>query len=329
MSIMVATGNAATQGILFRDAAAIERLRTVDTLIVDKTGTLTEGKPTLERVVPVPGYDEDEVLRIAASIDQGSEHPLAEAVVRAARARGLVLDKPEAFESNSGIGVRGSLSNRPVALGNPALMAELGVRTQPLAEQAERLRAAGASVLFLAVGGKLVGLLAVSDPIKATSADALAALRASGIRVVMATGDALATARAVAARLDIDDVHGELRPADVRAGRAAAARDARSRWRATASTMRRLAQADVGIAMGTGRTCRDAERAGDANMTCAASSGAQDLEQTIANMKQNLASRSSATRRNPACGRRAVSADGWLLARSLRWKMFRARPGDR
>jgi Cu+-exporting ATPase len=254
MSIMVATGNAATQGILFRDAAAIERLRTVDTLIVDKTGTLTEGKPVLERVVAVPGYDENEVLRIAASIDQGSEHPLAHAVVRAARERGLALDKPEAFESNSGVGVRGSVTNRPVALGNPALMAELGVRIQPLADEAERLRAEGASVLLLAVGGKLVGLLAVSDPVKATSADALAALRAAGIRVVMATGDGLATARAVAARLDIDDVHGEVRPADKLALVAKLQRETHVVAMAGdgINDAPALAQADVGIAMGTG-----------------------------------------------------------------------------
>jgi Cu+-exporting ATPase len=293
MSIMVATGNAATQGILFRDAAAIEHLRTVDTLIVDKTGTLTEGKPTLERVVAVSGYEEDEVLRIAASIDQGSEHPLAEAVVRAARARGLVLDKPEAFESNSGIGVRGSLSNRPVALGNPALMAELGVRTQALAEQAERLRAAGASVLFLAVGGKLVGLLAVSDPIKATSADALAALRALGIRVVMATGDGLATARAVAARLDIDDVHGELRPADKLALVARLQRETHVVAMAGdgINDAPALAQADVGIAMGTGtdvamQSAQVTLVKGDLRGIVRAR---RISEETIANMKQNLA----------------------------------------
>jgi len=293
MSIMVATGNAATQGILFRDAAAIEHLRTVDTLIVDKTGTLTEGRPTLERVVAVPGYEEDEVLRIAASIDQGSEHPLAEAVVRAARERGLVLGEPEGFESSSGIGVRGSLSNRPVALGNPALMAELGVRTQVLADQAEPLRATGASVLLLAVGGKLVGLLAVSDPIKATSADALAALKAAGIRVVMATGDGLATARAVAARLDIDDVHGELRPADKLALVARLQRETRVVGMAGdgINDAPALAQADVGIAMGTGtdvamQSAQVTLVKGDLRGIVRAR---RISEETIANMKQNLA----------------------------------------
>ena len=292
MSIMVATGKAATQGILFRDAAAIETLRAVDTLIVDKTGTLTEGKPSLERVVAVPGYAEDEVLRIAASIDQGSEHPLADAVVRAARERGLVLERPESFESSSGIGVRGVLAGRPIALGNAALMAESGVRIQPLAEQAEALRATGASVLLLAVGGKLVGLLAVSDRIKESAADALAALRASGIAVVMATGDGPATARSVAERLGIDDVHGELRPADKLALVARLQRETRSVAMAGdgINDAPALAQADVGIAMGTGtdvamQSAKITLVKGDLRAIARAR---RISEETIANMKQNL-----------------------------------------
>ncbi|HTJ04557.1 MAG TPA: heavy metal translocating P-type ATPase [Caldimonas sp.] len=292
MSIMVATGKAATQGILFRDAAAIEMLRAVDTLIVDKTGTLTEGKPSLERVVAVPGYAEDEVLRIAASIDQGSEHPLADAVVRAARERGLVLERPESFESSSGIGVRGVLAGRPIALGNAALMAESGVRIQPLAEQAEALRATGASVLLLAVGGKLVGLLAVSDRIKESAADALAALRASGIAVVMATGDGPATARSVAERLGIDDVHGELRPADKLALVARLQRETRSVAMAGdgINDAPALAQADVGIAMGTGtdvamQSAKITLVKGDLRAIARAR---RISEETIANMKQNL-----------------------------------------
>jgi len=292
MSIMVATGKAATQGILFRDAAAIETLRAVDTLIVDKTGTLTEGKPSLERVVAVPGYAEDEVLRIAASIDQGSEHPLADAVVRAARERGLVLERPESFESSSGIGVRGVLAGRPIALGNAALMAESGVRIQPLAEQAEALRATGASVLLLAVGGKLVGLLAVSDRIKESAADALAALRASGIAVVMATGDGPATARSVAERLGIDDVHGELRPADKLALVARLQRETRSVAMAGdgINDAPALAQADVGIAMGTGtdvamQSAKITLVKGDLRAIVRAR---RISEETIANMKQNL-----------------------------------------
>jgi Cu+-exporting ATPase len=293
MSIMVATGKAATQGILFRDAAAIEHLRDVDTLIVDKTGTLTEGKPTVVRVVAVPGYGEDEVLRIAASIDQGSEHPLADAVVRTARDRGLVLETPEAFEASSGIGVRGVLAGRPVALGNTALMAELGVRTQGLSEEAERLRGEGASVVLLAVGGKLVGLIGVSDPIKPTSAEALAALRSTGIRVVMATGDGHATARAVGARLEIDEIHGELRPADKLALVAKLQRESRCVAMAGdgINDAPALAQADVGIAMGTGtdvamQSAKITLVKGDLRGIARAR---RVSEQTIANMKQNLA----------------------------------------
>ena len=292
MSIMVATGKAASQGVLFRDAAAIETLRAVDTLIVDKTGTLTEGKPSVERVVAVPGYAQDEVLRIAASIDQGSEHPLADAVVRAARERGLVLERPETFESSSGIGVRGRIAGRPVALGNAALMAEGGVRTQALAEPAETLRASGASVLMLAVGGKLVGLVAVSDRVKESAADALAALRAAGIAVVMATGDGPATARSVAEQLGIDDVHGELRPADKLALVARLQRETRCVAMAGdgINDAPALAQADVGIAMGTGtdvaiQSARITLVKGDLRAIARAR---RISEETIANMKQNL-----------------------------------------
>ncbi|MGH8606461.1 MAG: heavy metal translocating P-type ATPase, partial [Gammaproteobacteria bacterium] len=254
MSIMVATGKAATQGVLFRDAAAIEHLRKVDTLIVDKTGTLTEGKPAFDRVVPAAGVEPDEVLRLAASLDQGSEHPLADAIVRAGRERGLTLDKPEAFESGSGIGVRGRVAGRQLALGNPALMQQLGVVLDSLTSQAEALRAEGASVMHLAVDGRLLGLLAVSDPIKRSTPEALASLKAAGLRVVMATGDGLTTARAVAERLGVDEVHGEVKPADKlllveqlqRQGRVVAmAGDGINDAPA-------LAKADVGVAMGTG-----------------------------------------------------------------------------
>ena len=204
MSIMVATGRGATHGVLFRDAAAIENLRKIDTLIIDKTGTLTEGKPAFDRAVAAPGFNEIEVLRLAASLDQGSEHPLADAIVRAARERHLSLDKPENFESGSGIGVRGQVGGRQLALGNTALMEQLGVAVQALVSQAELLRSEGASVMHLAVDGQLAGLLAVSDPIKASTPEALATLKAAGLRIVMATGDGLTTARAVGERLGID-----------------------------------------------------------------------------------------------------------------------------
>jgi len=254
MSIMAATGRAATQGILFRDAAAIEGLRKVNTLIVDKTGTLTEGKPAFDRVVPAPGATEQEVLQTAASIDQGSEHPLAHAIVAEARRRGLDLDKPESFESSSGIGVRGSVRGRRIALGNTALMEAGKVDWKVLQREAESLRSEGASVMYLAVDGRLLGLIAVSDPVKATTEEALATLRQAGMTVVMATGDGVTTAKSVATRLGISEVYGEVKPQDKldlverlqREGRTVAmAGDGINDAPA-------LAKANVGIAMGTG-----------------------------------------------------------------------------
>ena len=254
MSIMVATGKGATQGVLFRDAAAIENLRKVDTLIIDKTGTLTEGRPTFEKAVPSEGFDADEILRLAASLDQGSEHPLAAAIVAAARERKLVLDKPENFESGSGIGVQGQVGGRHLVLGNTALMQQINVSVDALTTQAEALRAEGASVMHLAIDGKLAGLLAVSDPIKASTMEALTALKASGLRIVMATGDGITTAKAVGAKLGIEEVHGEVKPQDKlilverlqKEGRIVAmAGDGINDAPA-------LAKANVGIAMGTG-----------------------------------------------------------------------------
>jgi Cu+-exporting ATPase len=293
MSIMVATGRGATRGVLFRDAAAIENLRKIDTLIVDKTGTLTEGRPTFERAVAAPGHTEDEVLRLAASLDQGSEHPLAAAIVAAAKARGLALDKPEQFDSESGIGVRGMVAGQALALGNTALMAQLGIDVSALASQAEALRAQGASVMHLAAGKTLAGLLAVSDPIKATTADALASLRHAGLRVIMATGDGLTTARAVGRRLGIDEVHGEVKPADKlklveklqsEGHKVAMAGDGINDAPA-------LARADVGIAMGTGTDVA----MNSAQLTLVkgdlrgiATARALSVA-TVANMKQNLA----------------------------------------
>ncbi len=254
MSIMVATGRGATQGILFRDAAAIERMGKVDTLIVDKTGTLTEGRSTFEQAIAVSGVTVDEVLRLAASLDQGSEHPLADAIVRAAREQGLALDKVEDFESASGIGVHGKVGGRRLALGNGALMAQEGVDTAILAEQAEKLRKDGASVMHLAADGQLLGLLAVSDPVKASTPEALESLRAVGLRVIMATGDGLTTAKAVGARLGIDEVYGEVKPA----GKLALVERLQGEGRVVAmagdgiNDAPALARADVGVAMGTG-----------------------------------------------------------------------------
>jgi P-type Cu+ transporter len=292
MSIMVATGRGATQGVLFRDAAAIEHLRRVDTLIVDKTGTLTEGRPAFERALPAAGFEAHEVLRLAASLDQGSEHPLADAIVRAARGRGLALEKAESFESSSGIGVQGQVGGRHLALGNSALMGQLGVDVAILAPQAEALRAEGASVMHLAADGRLLGLLAVSDPVKASTPEALATLRAAGLHVVMATGDGLTTARAVAARLGITDVHGEVTPAAKLALVERLQREGRIVAMAGdgINDAPALAQADVGIAMGTGTDV--AMNSAQVTLVKGDLRGiaqARALSQaTIANMKQNL-----------------------------------------
>ena len=292
MSIMVATGQGATHGVLFRDAAAIENLRKIDTLIIDKTGTLTEGRPVFDRVVAASGFDESEVLRLAASLDQGSEHPLAEAIVNAAHERGLSLETPDNFESGSGIGVRGQVGDRQLALGNTALMEQLGISVQSLIPQAEELRSEGASVMHLAINGELAGLLAVSDPIKKSTPEALATLKEAGLRIVMATGDGLTTARSVAARLGIDEVHGEVKPADKlelvsklqKEGRIVAmAGDGINDAPA-------LAKADVGIAMGTGtdvamNSAQVTLIKGDLRGIAVARSLS---EATVGNMKQNL-----------------------------------------
>jgi Cu+-exporting ATPase len=254
MSIMAATGRAATRGVLFRDAAAIEDLRKVDTLVIDKTGTLTEGKPAFDRIVPAAGVGEDEVLQIAASIDQGSEHPLAQAIVAEANRRALALDKPARFESASGIGVRGQLNGCRIALGNTALMDAEGADWRPLSGPAERLRADGASVVYLAVDKAVRGFVAVSDPIKASTAEALKTLRDEGLTVVMATGDGVTTAKAVAARLGIREYHGEVKPQD----KLSLIERLQSEGKIVAmagdgiNDAPALAKANVGIAMGTG-----------------------------------------------------------------------------
>ena len=293
MSIMVATGKAATQGVLFRDAAAIENFRKVDTLIVDKTGTLTEGKPRFDRVVAAAGFTEDEVLRLAASLDQGSEHPLANALVSAAREKKLVLDKAEEFESSTGIGVRGSVGGKLLALGNTALMTQLGIPVESLKAQAEMLRAEGASVMILAIEKQAAGLLAVSDPIKASTAEALTTLKASGLRVIMATGDGLTTAQSVAARLGIDEVHGEVKPADKLALVEKLQREGRIVAMAGdgINDAPALAKADVGVAMGTGtdvamNSAQVTLVKGDLRGIAQARAISNE---TIANMKQNLA----------------------------------------
>jgi len=293
MSIMVATGLGATRGVLFRNAAAIENLRKVDTLIVDKTGTLTEGHPIFDRAVPASGFKANEVLRLAASLDQGSEHPLANAIVQAARERGLKLDKSEDFESASGIGVRAQVGGHHLALGNGAFMQQLDVSISPMVSQAEAMRSEGASVMFLAVDGKPAGLLAVSDPIKKSTPEALATLKAAGLRIVMATGDGLTTARAVGARLGIDEVHGEVKPAD----KLALVQNLQKEGRIVAmagdgiNDAPALAKADVGVAMGTGTdvAMNSAEITLIKGDLRALATARLLSEATVANMKQNLA----------------------------------------
>jgi len=293
MSIMVTTGLAATRGVLFRDAAAIENLCKIDTLIIDKTGTLTEGRATFNRAVPVAGYEATEVLRLAASLDQGSEHPLANAIVQAARDRGLMLDPAEHFESASGIGVDAQVVGHRLALGNSVFMEQLQVSIVPLMSQAESMRTEGASVVFLAVDGSLAGLLAVSDPIKKSTPEALSALRAAGLRIVMATGDGLTTAKAIGARLGIDEVHGEVKPAE----KLALVQKLQNEGRIVAmagdgiNDAPALAKANVGIAMGTGtdvamNTAEITLIKGDLRALAIARSLS---EATVANMKQNLA----------------------------------------
>jgi Cu+-exporting ATPase len=278
--------------VLFRDAEAIEQMRKIDTLIVDKTGTLTVGKPAFHSIVAMPGFSEDEVLRLAASLDQGSEHPLADAIVAEARRRNLTLGETADFESGTGIGVQGAVDGKSVALGNTVLMKQVGVDASPLLKEAESRRVEGASVVFLAVNGHLAGLIAVADPIKESSAEAIRILKDAGIRVVMATGDGLTTAKAVAARLGIDDVHGEVRPQDkvdlvarlqAEGRRVAMAGDGINDAPA-------LARADVGIAMGTGTDV--AMASGKVTLVKGDLRGiarARQLsEGTVANMKQNL-----------------------------------------
>ena len=254
LSIMVATGKGATMGVLFRNAEAIEILRKVDTLVVDKTGTLTEGKPKLVSMTPVPGVDEQELLRLAASLERGSEHPLAAAIVKGAEARGLVLANADGFESITGKGVTGRIDGRGVSLGNRALMETRGIDAGALVERAEALRAEGQTVMFVAIDGTLAGLVGVADPIKDSTRDAIRALHEEGVCLVMLTGDSRTTAHAVANKLGIDDVMAEVLP-DQKADKVKRLQ-AEGRVVAMAgdgiNDAPALAQAQVGVAMGTG-----------------------------------------------------------------------------
>ena len=254
MSIMVATGKGATMGVLFRNAEAIEVMRKVDTIVVDKTGTLTEGKPKLITILPTPGLDEQGLLRLVATLERGSEHPLAAAIVRGSEDRGIVLGEALSFESLTGKGVRGTVDGQAVALGNRTLMSDLGVELGDLVSKSEALRRDGQTVMFVAVDGMPAGLVGVADPIKESTPEAIRALHAEGIRVVMLTGDSQTTASAVAKKLDIDDVIAEVLPDQ----KVDAVKRLQSEGFFVAmagdgiNDAPALAQAQVGIAMGTG-----------------------------------------------------------------------------
>lgn len=292
MSIMVATGRAAHAGVLFRDAEALEQLRKIDTLIVDKTGTLTEGRPTFRETILAGDFTAERILQWAASLEQGSEHPLAEAILAEAKQRGLALIAVDDFDSVTGQGVRGTVDGYALALGNQALMAELGADIETLMDASERLRKQGASVMFLAVDGRLAGALAVADRIKETTLPALDALRAEGFRIVMASGDAQATAQAVGDTLGIEQVYGQVRPQD----KVALVKRLQAEGRRVAmagdgiNDAPALAAADVGIAMGTGTDVAMSSAQvtlvkGDLTRIVRARAIS---EQTVANMKQNL-----------------------------------------
>ncbi|MHB8525298.1 MAG: copper-transporting P-type ATPase [Candidatus Acidiferrales bacterium] len=254
MSIMVATGKGATVGVLFKNAEAIELMRKVDTLVMDKTGTLTEGKPKLVSVEPVDGFETGKLLRLGATLERGSEHPLAAAIVKGAEERGITLSSAEGFESLTGRGVRGRVDGSQVALGNLKLLGELAVNPGALAQTAESMRADGQTVMFVVVENKVAGLLGVADPIKQTTPEAIRQLHGDGIRIVMLTGDSRTTAQAVASKLQIDEVIAEVLPQD----KASIIKRLQGEGRFVAmagdgiNDAPALAQAQVGIAMGTG-----------------------------------------------------------------------------
>ena len=254
MSIMVGVGRGAQAGVLIKNAEALERMEKVDTLVVDKTGTLTEGKPKVVAIVPVEGLSESDALKFAASVEQASEHPLARAIVDAAKEKNVALARVMGFDSPTGKGAIGMVERKRVVLGNANFLKELSITTDALAARAEELRQDGATAIFLAIDGKAAAIVAIADPVKATTPDALRALRADGIRVVMLTGDNKTTAQAVARRLGIDEVEAEVLPDH----KSALVERLRKEGRVVAmagdgvNDAPALAAADVGIAMGTG-----------------------------------------------------------------------------
>jgi P-type Cu+ transporter len=254
MSIMVGVGRGAQAGVLIKNAEALERMEKVDTLVVDKTGTLTEGKSKVVSIVPAAGFEENDLLRLAASVERASEHPLAEAIVRAAKERHLDLTSVEGFDSPTGKGATGKVGGKSVVLGNASYLASIGLDTEVLDREAERLRADGATVINIAIDGKLAGLFAIADPVKSSTPEALKALHAEGIKVIMLTGDNRTTARAVARQLGISEIEADVLPDQ----KSAVVAKLRQSGRIVAmagdgvNDAPALAAADVGIAMGTG-----------------------------------------------------------------------------
>ena len=254
VSIMTATGRGAQAGVLIKNAEALEQFAKIDTLIVDKTGTLTEGKPKLVAVIAQPNHSEEEVLRLAASLERGSEHPLAEAIISGARERGIALADATDFEAVTGKGVKGTVDDQSIALGNARLVEDLGLNPGALSETADARRDEGETVMFIIVGNQIAGLVSVADPVKNTTPDALKELHALGLNIIMATGDNERTAKAVAARLGIDEIRADVLPAD----KARIIKELQEQGRKVAmagdgvNDAPALAQADVGIAMGTG-----------------------------------------------------------------------------
>jgi Cu+-exporting ATPase len=254
MSIMVGVGRGAQAGVLIKNAEALERMEKIDTLVVDKTGTLTEGKPKLVAIVAADGFHEADILRLAASVERSSEHPLADAIVRAAKARQLELGNVENFDAPTGKGATGEVDGKTILVGNSAFLTSLGVETQSLHQQSEQLRGDGATVINIAIDGKLAGLFAIADPVKASTPDALKALAAEGIKVIMLTGDNRTTAKAVARRLGITEVEAEVLPDQKSAVVTTLQKAGRNVAMAGdgVNDAPALAAAEVGIAMGTG-----------------------------------------------------------------------------
>jgi len=254
MSIMVGVGRGAQLGVLIKNAEALERFEKIDTLVIDKTGTLTEGKPKVVDMRPVGGFSEDDLLRLTASLEKNSEHPLAAAIVAAASGRHLTLSPARDFDAPSGKGVTGTIDGRRIVVGNQMMMQAASIDVSPIEKAAKALRGEGATAIFVAIDGKPAGVLAITDPIKATTAEAIRALRAEGVRVVMLTGDNKTTAEAVGRKLEIDEVEAEVLPED----KAKVVERLRKQGRIVAmagdgvNDAPALAAADVGIAMGTG-----------------------------------------------------------------------------